>query len=126
MEFTIQTYNAHRDQQAIMALIESEGDEWRDYLNPGYQEALKTSVTYVAYANDTLCGYSRSITDHGLYIWVIDLLVHRSFRGHAMGKALLTCLLDNYPGQRVFVLSDVDAYYEKIGYKKEGSIFEVT
>jgi len=27
--------------------------------------------------------------------------------------------------QPIYVISDVDSYYEKLGYRKEGSIFEV-
>jgi hypothetical protein len=31
-----------------------------------------------------------------------------------------------YPEQTVYVMSDVDPYYEKQGYQKEGTIFIVT
>lgn len=33
--------------------------------------------------------------------------------------------MDEYPGQTVYVMSDVDAYYEKVGFQKIGSVFEV-
>lgn len=31
----------------------------------------------------------------------------------------------NFPDQPVYVMSDVDQCYEKLGYRREGSIFEV-
>ncbi|NCA77080.1 MAG: hypothetical protein EOM90_12175 [Alphaproteobacteria bacterium] len=35
------------------------------------------------------------------------------------------CIYEDYPNQVVYVMSDVDGYYEKIDYKRIGSIFEV-
>jgi len=34
-------------------------------------------------------------------------------------------ILDDFPEQKLYVMSDVDAYYEKQNHKREGSIFEV-
>lgn len=31
----------------------------------------------------------------------------------------------DFPDQPVYVMSDVDSYYEKLGYIREGSIFRV-
>lgn len=30
----------------------------------------------------------------------------------------------DYPNQPIYVMSDVDIYYEKLGFQKIGSIFE--
>lgn len=125
MNVEIRKYHPSSHYQALMDLIRSEGEEWQEYLKPKYEQALKNSITYVAIADSNLCGYSRSIEDNGLFIWVIDLLVHQKFRGHEIGRKLMECLLDEYPGQDVLVMSDVDGYYEKLGYRKEGSIFKV-
>ncbi len=108
-----------------MKLIESEGEEWNDYLNPKYRKALDVSITYVALIGEELCGYSRSLSDSGLFVWVIDLLVSKDRRGHSIGKKLMECILVDFPDIDVFVMSDVDPYYDKLGYKKEGSIFKV-
>jgi GNAT superfamily N-acetyltransferase len=66
------------------------------------------------------------MNDGDFYIFVLDLLVARQFRGRSIGRKLMECVRADYPGQIVFVLSDVDAYYVKQGYKREGSIFKVT
>ena len=125
MTIEIKKYNPVTDYQPLLNIIKAEGEEWKDYVGAQYEGALKQSITYVAYANSTLCGYSRSMNDCGLYLWVIDLLVAPAFRGHAIGRQLMECLLVDFPNQDAYVMSDVDEYYKKLGYTKEGSIFKV-
>ncbi len=123
----IRKYNKIYDESKILQLIKNE-EGW-DYANNNlvekYKAALEESITYVAQIDDLVCGYSRSINDCGLYIYVCDLLVAREYRGKEIGRKLMECIYIDYPDQIVYVLSDVDKYYEKLGYKHEGSIFEV-
>ena len=120
---------ASTDQSALMALLKEEGKEWECYYAPDFEAkymlALETSVTYVACEGPVLCGYSRSLNDGGFYIYVCDLLVSKAFRRRGIGRQLMECLYKEFPDQTVYVMSDVDGYYEKLGYRKEGSVFEV-
>lgn len=125
MNLKIRKYNSALDYEGLMELVQSEGEEWKEYLNPIYRKALDNSITFVALIEDELCGYSRSLSDSGLFIWVVDLLVNKNRRGFSIGKKLMECILTDFPGVDVFVMSDVDAYYDKLGYEKEGSIFQV-
>ena len=125
MNVEFRKYAPLRDYKKLMELVKSEGEEWNAYLKANYKSALAKSISYVAYSNEDLCGFSRSINDHDIYIWVVDLLVHNEFRGKSIGKSLMECLMRDFPDKDVFVLSDVDEYYHKIGYQKEGSIFKV-
>ena len=125
MNLKIRKYNPTLDYENLIKLVQSEGEEWKDYLNPIYHRALENSITYVAMIGSELCGYSRSMNDSGIFIWVIDLLVNKSWRGFSIGKELMECIVTDYPDIDVLVMSDVDEYYEKIGYEKEGSIFKV-
>jgi hypothetical protein len=45
---------------------------------------------------------------------------HRSSKKYSSKK-----VCQDFPNQPVYVMSDVDPYYEKLGYRREGSIFEV-
>lgn len=123
----IRKYNKHTDENKLLLLIDSE-EGW-DYANDrlvnNYKASLESSITYVAYHNDILCGYSRSINDFDEYIYVCDLLVMPSFRGKEIGKKLMECLYKDFPNQIVYVMSDVDEYYQKLGYNRIGSIFQV-
>jgi len=124
---TIRTYNKALDETSLMAMIKAE-EGW-DYADEPhterYKQALDTSITYVAYMDNDLCGYSRSLSDGYLYLFVCDLLVMPAFRGRDIGRGLMECLYQDNPDFTAYVMSGVDEYYEKLEYKKEGSIFEV-
>lgn len=122
--FTLRKYDKVKDYPALMKLIKAEGEEWTDYLKPGYKTALENSISFVALAGNRIVGYSRSINDSGQFIWLIDLLVDPAYRGKALGRHLMECAAGAFPHLDVFVMSDVDPYYEKLGYSKEGSIFK--
>lgn len=117
------------DEALLFALLEDEGEEWSDYHGQAgrdkYVKALETSVTYIALDNGLACGYVRCREDDGFGVYIYDLLVRKSCRGRQIGKSLMERVCEDFPGQPVYVMSDVDAYYEKLGYRKEGSIFEV-
>ncbi|GAB6089394.1 GNAT family N-acetyltransferase [Spirochaeta dissipatitropha] len=125
----IKRYNKNRDEDKLMRMIEDEGEDWSCYSapenSPRYRAALENSITVVAYEGEELCGYSRSIDDCGFYIYVCDLLVMPKHRGKNIGSQLMECLYSDYPECIVYVMSDVDEYYRKQGYVREGSVFEV-
>ena len=118
------------DQDAIMRLIESEGSDWSDYYQGDgriqYLYALLHSITLVIPEGDEIIGYLRAKDDFGFGIYVYDLLVSKQKRGQGYGAMLISHLMDCYPGQTVYVMSDVDPYYEKLGYERIGSIFQAT
>ena len=126
----IRAYNRNKDEDKLMKMIEAEGKEWTCYsdnsVSDKYRLALENSITYVAYEGDCLCGYSRSINDSGFYVYVCDLLVMPKYRGRKVGRKLMECLYSAYPNQIVYVMSDVDEYYKKQGFRREGSVYEVT
>lgn len=124
----IRKYNK-ADEAALMALITDQGEEWSCYSAPGFREkyknALADSITYVAYVDGGIAGFSRSLNDGSFYIYVCDLLVAPRFRGRSIGRKLMECLYEAFPGRTVYVMSDADGYYEKQGYPREGSVFQV-
>ena len=125
----IRRYNEDIDYHNIILLFKSEKD-WDWFLGNEviikHKKSLKNSITYVAYVETELIGYSRSLEDIELYIYVCELLVNRKFRGRSIGKKLLERLVPDYPDHEILVMSDVDQYYNKLGYKVEGSIFKVS
>lgn len=81
---------------------------------------------YVLKEYDQLWGYVRCRDDDGFGTYIYDLLVDRSKRGNDYGRLLMEKVVQAYPEAPVYVMSDVNPYYEKLGYEKEGTIFIVT
>ncbi|MBC7290985.1 MAG: GNAT family N-acetyltransferase [Actinotalea sp.] len=125
----IRPYDRVEDEASLFDMILQEGGGWSEYLGPSdrhrYATALASSTTYVAREDAVVCGYVRCRGDDGLGVYVHDLLVRRSHRGRHLGRALLDRVRADFGGQPVYVLSDVDAYYEGLGYPRAGSVFRV-
>ena len=117
------------DETLIFDLLIDEGDDWIDYHGPvglsKYIKALESSITYIACDENLVCGYARCREDDGFGVYIYDLLVRKTHRGKQIGKALMERVLKDFLNQAIYVMSDVDPYYEKLGYRREGSIFEV-
>lgn len=117
------------DESALFDLLDDEGDEWRDYHGAAnrdkYIKALKSSKTYLACEEKFVHGIVRCREDDGFGVYIYDLLVRKAYRGRHIGKSLIERVCQDFPNQPVYVMSDVDLYYEKLGYCKVGSKFEV-
>lgn len=129
MANTIITRYNETYEQALFSLIEREGEEWKDYwcgtAREKYKKAIANSLTYLLFEGETLCGYVRCRDDDGYGIYVYDLLVDQNFRGKGYGRMLMEQVYADYPDDIVYVMSDVNPYYEKLGYEIEGTIFVV-
>lgn len=117
------------DEALLFGLIERAGEEWTEYCKGSgrrkYQQALAHSLCYLLFEEDQLCGYARCRDDDGFGVYVYDLLVDERYRGKAYGRALMERVCEYFPEDTVYVMSDVDPYYEKLGYQREGSVFIV-
>jgi len=117
------------DATKVFDMIADEGDDWSDYHGPAgcskYIKALESSITYIAYDETLVCGYVRCREDDGFGVYVYDLLVRKSYRGRQIGKILMDRVCNDFLNQPIYVMSDVDPYYEKLGYRRVGSIFSL-
>lgn len=118
-----------KDEDNLFTLIKSEGEDWSDYTSEigrhNYIHALETSIVYVIYESNELVAYIRCKEDSGFGIYVYDLLVRQDKRGDMLGKSLIESVKSEHPELTIYIMSDVDEYYIKCGYKKIGSIFQV-
>lgn len=116
------------DTDELFAMMEKE-DDWDEYCNEqnkeNYLRAVQTSITYLLFEEEKICGYARCREDDGFGVYVCDLLVDANCRGKNYGRYLMEQACKDFPEQTVYVMSDVDPYYEKQGYQKEGTIFIV-
>ncbi|MFV0393125.1 MAG: GNAT family N-acetyltransferase [Coprobacillaceae bacterium] len=118
-----------KDEKLLFTLLENEGEEWQDYWKGNnklkYKKALSTCINYLLFNNDELCGYVRCRDDDGYGIYVLDLLVDKRQRGKEYGRFLMEQVCIDFPNDIVYVTSGVDPYYEKLGYEKEGTIYQI-
>ncbi len=115
-------------EEELFTLLQNEGEEWSEYWKskkPQYQKALQNSLAYLIFENNTLCGYLRLRDDDGFGIYIYDLLVDKNFRGNHYGKMLMDYVLEKFPNDEVYVMSDVDEYYKRFDYEVEGTIFSL-
>ena len=89
-----------------------------------FRDALLNSESYICQSNGVICGYIRALID-SFGVYVSELYVAPQHRNNGYGRALLKKIKDSQPGGAVYVLSDEDAYYEKLGCKRIGSVFQL-
>jgi ribosomal protein S18 acetylase RimI-like enzyme len=111
----------------LLALLEKEPD-WISFLSDEvfdtFKNALLESETFICKSQGTICGYIRALID-GFGIYISELYVAPDYRGNGYGSKLLTKVKHAHPNQHVYVFSDEDIYYEKLGYKRVGSVFQL-
>lgn len=115
-------------EKAVLDALKKDPD-WDMFINDGaiglYKKSLKESITYVSYSNSEFCGFVRAFLDEGFAIYISELYVIPKWRNQKIGLSLLERVKIDFPSLTVYALSDEDAYYDKLGYKKIGSVFEL-
>jgi ribosomal protein S18 acetylase RimI-like enzyme len=116
-----------RHESALLALLKAEPD-WNAFTGADsietFKNVLLSSETYICIYQSGVCGYLRALVD-GFGIYVSELYVAPGCRNNGYGKALLRTIKEQHPDQDVYVFSVEDLYYEKLGYKRVGSIFQL-
>lgn len=123
---TLQYNQTH--EAGLLSILEQDSD-WGFFTNSNsvekFKKVLANSATYVCCFNGEVCGYIRALVDDCFGVYVSELYVMPKHRNKKNGQNLLSALKTQYPGVDVYVMSDEDSYYEKLGYEKAGSIFKI-
>ena len=118
----------HEHESDVLAAIK-EDPNWDMFTNDAaideYRERLRKSITYVCYEEKIFSGYLRAILDGGFAIYISELFVVPVMRNNNIGRTLISKIKSDFRNLTVYALSDEDLYYEKLGYKKVGSVFEI-
>jgi ribosomal protein S18 acetylase RimI-like enzyme len=115
-------------EEAVLSAIKGD-PKWDIFANDdaidNYRKSLIESITYVCYHNGDFCGYLRALLDDGFAIYISELYVVPEWRNRMIGRSLVAQVKVDFVHLTVYALSDEDAYYEKLGYKRIGSVFEI-
>jgi GNAT superfamily N-acetyltransferase len=116
----------HED--AVISAIKEE-PSWDIFTNEkaidNYKNSLCTSITYVCYENGVFRGYLRALLDDGFAIYISELYVVPEWRNRTIGRTLIAKVQMDFRHLTVYALSDEDAYYEKLAYRRVGSVYEI-
>jgi len=116
----------HED--AVISAIK-EDPSWDIFTNEkaidNYKKSLGESITYVCYENGELSGYLRALLDDGFAIYISELFVVPKWRNRTIGRTLIAKVKKDFRYLTVYALSDEDAYYEKLGYRRVGSVYGI-
>lgn len=120
-------YRREHEDEVISAI--KEDPNWDIFTNEkavdNYKKSLAESITYVCYENGAFGGYLRALPDDGFAVYISELFVVPEWRNRTVGRALIARVKMDFRHLTVFALSDEDAYYEKLGYRKAGSVYEI-
>ena len=123
----LQYKREHED--AVISAIKEDPD-WdmftEEQFISSYKKRLFESITYVCFENDVFCGYVRAFLDDYFAVYISELFVVPEWRNRTIGRSLMTRIKMDYRHLAVYVLSDEDAYYEKLEYRNIGSVFEIS
>ena len=111
---------ASRHESGLLTLLSAEPD-WYEFTRASavehFKSALAQSETLVCEIEGEVCAYLRAIND-AFGVYVSELYVAPEFRNQGHARALLCALKERFAGNRVYVLSDEDPYYERLGSGK--------
>ena len=115
----------HED--GLLDLLKKEPD-WSDYTATDFIETFRRSLmegeTIICKNGQECCGYLRAVND-GLGLYISELYVAPSWRNRGIGRRLVEEFKQQNIDRDVYLLSDEDAYYEMLGYRKVGSVFKI-
>jgi ribosomal protein S18 acetylase RimI-like enzyme len=111
----------------LLTLLKNEPD-WNSFVSEGainkFKKVLLESETYICKSRGNICGYIRGLVD-GFGIYISELYVSPRHRGNGYGAKLLSKIKHAHPGREIYVLSDEDLYYEKLGCRRIGTVFQL-
>ena len=120
-------YEPEHEEPILAAIRDDPG--WDMFTHEGaidnYKKVLRKSTTYVCYESGEFAGYLRALQDDGLAIYISELFVVPACRNRSIGRSLIARVKADFKDLTVYALSDEDAYYENLGYRKLGSVYEI-
>ena len=125
----MEIFRYKREHEDVVLSAIKEEPSWDIFTNEkaidNYKKSLCASITYVCYENGELGGYLRALLDDGFGIYISELFVVPEWRNRTIGRMLIAKVKMDFEHLTVYALSDEDAYYEKLGYRNAGSVFEI-
>ena len=81
------------------------------------RESFANSHSFcIAYAGLDIVGTARILSDGVCNAYLVDVWTYSPFRRHGIARSMIDLLLRSLPGQHVYLQTDQNAFYEKLGF----------
>jgi len=118
-QFTISTDPSRLDMDAIADLLSRSywaNTRTREQL----ERALSHSLVFGMYSGIHQIGLARVISDYSIFAYLCDVIIHEDYRGHGLGKWLMSAI-HNHPDlvnvrRWMLVTNDAHGLYSQFGY----------
>jgi N-acetylglutamate synthase-like GNAT family acetyltransferase len=89
---------------------------------PAIEKSLQHSLVLGIYTGGTMVGLVRVTTDHAVFGWISDVIIHPAYRGQGLGTWLMECMLDHPTTRQLSRLGlatkDAHQWYETLGFQR--------
>jgi GNAT superfamily N-acetyltransferase len=83
-------------------------------------ESMRNSFCFGLFESGKQIGFARVITDHIVFAWVCDVIIHPNFRGKGLGKWFFSCMME-HPDLQVkttgLFTKDAHTFYEQYNFR---------
>ncbi len=108
------------DWAALKATLQA--DAFHDGRSPEqYERSFRQShLVCLALAGQQIIGTARVLSDGVCSAYIVDVWTHSAYRHRGIGSAIMRLLLEQLPGQHVYLFTD-DAmrFYEQLGFRPQ-------
>ena len=111
------------DFQAIYALYQNE--KWMSFTEEKVTSLFSTNLSHylVLEENQKILGFARYLTDEVMTTFLSEIIIDKSHRRKGLGQQLIEEIHKKYPLTRIELISEVDGFYQTVGFKPVGTGF---
>ena len=111
------------DFQAIYALYQTE--KWMSFTEEKVTSLFSTNLSHyvVVEENQKILAFARYLTDEVMTTFLAEIIIDKSYRGKGLGQRLIEDIRKKYPLTRIELISEVDGFYQTVGFKPVGTGF---
>jgi len=112
-----------KDFQAIYALYQNE--KWISFTEEKVTSLFSTNLSHylVVEENQKILGFARYLTDEVMTTFLAEIIIDKPHRGKGLGQQLIEEIHKKYPLTRIELISEVDGFYQTVGFKPVGTGF---
>ena len=112
-----------KDCQAIYSLYQNE--KWLSFTEEKVTSLFSTNLSHylVVEENQKILGFARYLTDEVMTTFLAEIIIDKAYRGKGLGQQLIEEIHKKYPLTRIELISEVDGFYQTVGFKPVGTGF---